>query len=312
VGTGTGAMVIPEAAEMTICLSHADPQEAQGTAPFVSGSPRLHAAWERARHQVRGFAPDIVVFFGTDHRRAFREVIPTVAVALSASARGDRGGPVGEYRVPGHLSRTVAAGLVDREIDAAIAYHPHLDHAFGLTARDLLGGLSTYPIIPVFLNTASPPVPTFRRAAAIGHAVHEVLVESRARILYVGSGGLTHDLPGFYPLDDGINRTEEELNVRNARLNSELRIPGLRFTSEWDHELLAGLATTDHAWLDSTGKDIARRGGNGANEAITWVAAWAAGQAPLATLAYEFDEENSRGMAVVASEPPNSVPRGRV
>jgi 2,3-dihydroxyphenylpropionate 1,2-dioxygenase len=290
-----------DTARLTICLSHADPGAVPGSAPFAAGSPVLHDAWDTARHLVRDFNPEIVVFFGTDHRRTFRQVIPTVAVALAASARGDRGGPTGEYRVPSDLSRIVAAGLLEREVDAAIAYHPHLDHAFGLTARDLLGGLSTYPIMPVFLNTASPPLPTLRRAAAIGRAVHEVLVGRCARVLYLGSGGLTHDLPGFYPLDDGIDWSEEERLERNARLNAELKIPGLTFSSEWDRELLAGLAGTDDAWLDSVGRDIAQRGGNGANEAITWVAAWAAGGEPLATLAYEFDDAHSISTAVTAS-----------
>jgi 2,3-dihydroxyphenylpropionate 1,2-dioxygenase len=286
---------------LTVCLSHADPQPRPGSTPFATGSAHMHQAWESARQLVFEFDPQLVVLFGTDHRRAFRAVIPTVAVALAASARGDRGGPVGDYLVPPELSRTLATGLVDREIDVAIAYHPQLDHAFGLTARDLLGGLSTYPIVPVFINSASPPVPTLRRAAAIGRAVDAVLNGYGQRILYIGSGGLTHDLPGFYPLDDGIDWPEDERLTRNARLNTELRIPGLTFTSEWDRELLAGLEDTDDAWLSQTGSDVARRGGNGANEALTWVAAWAAGGEALTTLAYEFDETHGLGTAVTAS-----------
>ena len=288
-------------ARLTICLSHADPQRRPGSAPFATGSPRIHRAWESARQLVSEFDPELVVFFGTDHRRAFRAVIPTVAVALTASARGDRGGPVGDYRVPSDLSRALASGLVDHEIDVAIAYGPKLDHAFGLTSRDLLGGLSTYPILPVFINSASPPIPTLRRAATIGRAVNDVLTSSGQRILYIGSGGLTHDLPGFYPLDDGIDWSEDERLERNARLNAELRIPGLTFTSEWDRELLAGLERTDEAWLSQTGRDVPRRGGNGANEALTWVAAWAAGGEALTTLAYEFDEVHGVGTAVTAS-----------
>jgi 2,3-dihydroxyphenylpropionate 1,2-dioxygenase len=291
------------AKRLTICLSHADPQPVKGPEPFATGSPAIHEAWVRARLVVADFDPELVVFFGTDHRRAFRDVIPTVAVALAATARGDRGGPLGDYDVPAELSRTLAEQLISRGVDVALAYRPQLDHAFGLTARDLLGGIGAYPVIPVFLNSASPPVPTLRRAAEIGRAVGDALGDRDERILFVGSGGLTHDLPGFYPLDDGIDWPEDERLRRNAELNARLRIPGLRFTPAWDRELLAGLATTDQGWLEEVGRDVATRGGNGANEAVTWVAAWAAGGEAVSVVGYEFDESHgaSTGLAISAS-----------
>ena len=286
---------------LTICLSHADPQETPGPAAFAFGSPLLHGAWDQARQIMAAFDPEIVVLFGPDHRRAFREVIPTVAIALAASGRGDRDSPTGDYQVPADLARDLATSLVERDVDVALAYRPRLDHGFGLTARDLLGGLDARAVIPVFLNAASPPVVTVRRAAAIGRAVGDGLAQRSERILFVGSGGLTHDLPGFYPADDGVDYTEEERLVRIARLSQELRVPGRSFSPTWDSELLAGLAGTGHDWLDAVGHDVAGRAGNGGNEAVTWVAAWAAGGHPLTALAYEFNPAHSSGTGVAVS-----------
>jgi 2,3-dihydroxyphenylpropionate 1,2-dioxygenase len=286
---------------LTICLSHADPGREAGPSALAAGSKVLSAAWENGRQVVADMDPELVVLFGPDHRRAFREVIPTVAVALAASGRGDRDGPIGEYRVPENLARGLVAALVDQHIDVAVAFHPILDHGFGLTARDLLGGLSARAVIPIFLNCTSPPVVTLRRAAAIGRAVGTILDSRPERILFVGSGGLTHDLPGFYPLDDGVDHTEAERQILYARLNEELRVPGRVFTSAWDTELLDGMSTTDGGWLDHVGRDVNERAGNGGNEAATWVAAWAAGGQPLTTLAYEFDDELCIGSAVAVS-----------
>jgi Catalytic LigB subunit of aromatic ring-opening dioxygenase len=128
-----------------------------------------------------------------------------------------------------------------------------------------------------------------------------VLSARPERVLFVGSGGLTHDLPGFYPPDDGVDYTEEARQIRNAKLNAELRVPGRSFTSVWDTELLAGLSRTDDAWLEPIAEDVAGRAGNGGNEAATWVAAWAAGGQALTTLAYEFNDELSIGSGVAVA-----------
>jgi 2,3-dihydroxyphenylpropionate 1,2-dioxygenase len=290
-----------QSARLTICLSHADPQATPGPAAFAFGSPVLHEAWDRARQVVAEFDPELVVLFGPDHRRAFREVIPTVAVALAASGRGDRDGPTGDCQVPSGLARELATGLVERDIDVAVAYHPSLDHGFGLTAQDLLGGLDARAVIPVFLNAASPPVVTLRRAATIGRAVGDTLAPRAERILFVGSGGLTHDLPGFYPLDDGVDYSEEERLIRIGRLSQQLRVPGRSFSSGWDGDLLGGLAGVGDEWLDALGHDVAGRAGNGGNEAVTWVAAWAAGGQGLTRLAYEFNPAQSSGLGVAIS-----------
>jgi 2,3-dihydroxyphenylpropionate 1,2-dioxygenase len=294
---------VSELSRLTVCVGHADPLDEPGEPAFAYGSPVLHGAWNQARSAIAAFDPELVVLFGPDHRRAFRSVIPTVAVALSATGRGDRDGPTGAYRVPSELARELAQGLLQRHIDAAVAYRPVLDHGLGLTARDLLGGLDARPVIPVVLNCASPPVVSLARAAEIGQAVGDSLADRPERILFVGSAGLTHDLPGFYPLDDGVDYSEEELGPLFARLREELAVPGRVFDGTWDREFLAGLSRSDRSWLESVGHDIAGRAGNGACESAAWVAAWAAGGEPLETLAYEFYEGFRAGTAVAVSGP---------
>lgn len=276
---------------LTVCASHLV------TLPSAPHGP-VREAIATARKAVEAFDPDLVVMFGTDHRRAFREVVPTFAVVLEATAQGDVAGPVGHYDVPSELGRAVVADLIAHDFDVATAYRAALDHAFGHTARDLLGEINAKPVLPVFVNCASPPHASFRRAASLGRRIGEFLQDRR--VLYVGSGGLAHDLPGFREPETGVALTEEERQAWIKDVNERAKREGTirELVRTWDEAYLAGVGGTSWEWLDEIGTDLVERGGNGAAECLTWTAAWAAGAQPLTTLAHEFD---TNGRAVVMS-----------
>jgi len=276
---------------LTVCASHLV------TLPSAPHGP-VREAIGTARKAVEAFDPDLVVMFGTDHRRAFREVVPTFAVVLEATAQGDVAGPVGDYDVPSELGRAVVADLIAHDFDVATAYRAALDHAFGHTARDLLGEINAKPVLPVFVNCASPPHASFRRAASLGRRIGEFLQDRR--VLYVGSGGLAHDLPGFREPETGVALTEEERQAWIKDVNERAKREGTirELVRTWDEAYLAGVGGTSWEWLDEIGTDLVERGGNGAAECLTWTAAWAAGAQPLTTLAHEFD---TNGRAVVMS-----------
>lgn len=277
---------------LTVCASHLI------TLPSAPHGP-VREAIGAAREAVDEFDPELVVFFGTDHRRAFRSVVPTFAVVLEATAQGDVAGPTGSYDVPADLGRALIADLVAHEFDIATAYSAALDHAFGHTTRDLLGTISSKPVLPIFINCASPPHATFRRAAALGRRVGEFFADKR--VLYVGSGGLAHDLPGFREPETGVALTEEERQTWIKDVNERARREGTirELVRTWDEAFLAGIGGTSQEWLDEIGADLVERGGNGAAECLTWTAAWAAGDQPLRTLAHEFD---TSGRAVAITE----------
>ncbi|MFD9704663.1 3-carboxyethylcatechol 2,3-dioxygenase [Lentzea sp. NPDC059081] len=277
---------------LTVCASHLI------TLPSAPHGP-VRAAIGAAREAVTAFDPELVVFFGTDHRRAFRAVVPTFAVVLSATAQGDVDGPVGAYDVPSATARDLVADLVAHDFDVATAFDASLDHAFGHTARDLLGAIDAKPVLPVFVNCASPPHASFRRAAALGRRVGEFLASRR--VLYVGSGGLAHDLPGFREPETGEVLTEAERQAWIRSVNERARSEGTirSLVRAWDEEFLAGVAGTSWEWLDSIGDDLVSRAGNGAAECLTWTAAWAAGGEGLVAVAHEFDT-NGRAVAMSA------------
>ena len=154
-----------------------------------------------------------------------------------------------------------------------------------------------FALLPVFINCASPPHASFRRAASLGRHVGEFFADQR--VLYVGAGGLAHDLPGFREPETGAVLTEEERQAWIKSVNERARAEGTirDLVRTWDEAFLAGVGGTSWEWLDSIGTDLVSRAGNGAAECLTWTAAWAAGGQALKTLAHEFDT-NGRAVAM--------------
>lgn len=70
-----------------------------------------------------------------------------------------------------------------------------LYHGFVQIWESLFGTATGLPIIPIFINCAAPPPPSFRRARQLGEAVGRFALQSGKRVLLAASGGLSHDPP---------------------------------------------------------------------------------------------------------------------
>ena len=84
------------------------------------------------------------------------------------------------------------------------------------------------PILPIFVNAAAPPIPTYRRARQLGESVGRFAMRSGKRVLFAASGGLSHDPPvpsiKGAPLEirerliNGRNPTAEAKEAREKRV----------------------------------------------------------------------------------------------
>jgi 2,3-dihydroxyphenylpropionate 1,2-dioxygenase len=281
---------------LAVCASHApgmaaDQEQLQGRT--------FRAGLRAARNAVEAFDPDLVVMFGSDHRRAYEPVIPAVSVVMSAEGYGDHGSPTGQYRIPTPQAVQLAEHLLEAGFDVAASRGVRLDHGFGETLGDLLGGLDVRPVLPVFVNCATPPLVSCARAVALGSAVDEFLsrLDPATKVLVVGSGGLSHSPPTLEVDTLGLSDAERKQIAVAGRARSAEKVD-----PAWDAEFLARLRNGDDAWLSSVPQDVVDKGGVGANEIRTWLAAWAAaGRGPLDTLAYEPVKEWITGMGIVCS-----------
>lgn len=247
------------------------------------------------REAVRQFAPELVVFFGPDHRRAFPDTVPAFTVVESASGYGDWGTPEETYDVPADEALSLATHLVGARFDVTVGRGLALDHGFGQTTVQLFGSLSAVPILPVVVNCVSHPMPSLARVTALARVTDEYIRRTGRRVLYVASGGLSHAPPSLG--HDVVLLSEER---REALIQDGLEAAGIRIDREWDEQFLKLLAVGDLTALSRLRDDDIEVAGVGAHEVRTWAAAAAAGGVPLRTVAYETVPEWITGMAIVA------------
>jgi len=279
---------------MTLCASHSpgvarDAEEVHGA--------QFRAGMRRAKELVEAYDPTLVVFFGSDHRRAFTDTIPAISVVLGAEGLGDLLSPTGPYDVPRETAKDLAGHLLDHGFDVAVTREVALDHGFGQTAADLLGTIDAVPTIPVFVNCATGPLAGPRRSVELGEAVGAFCRDLDERVLYLGSGGLSHNPPTLALIQDIV--PEEERRAVSAAHRGAAKD---QIRPEWDEKFLADLGNADRSWayaLTQADIDVA---GVGANEVRTWLAAYAAGDEPMEKLAYEPVPEWITGMGVAVSK----------
>ena len=184
-----------------------------------------------------------------------------------------------------------------------------VDHGITIPLFKLTGALARYDVLPIFVNCAADPRPSFRRVRAFGEAIGEFLADKDMRITLVGSGGLSHDPPtprlDMSPPDVArrlIVRqtpTQEELDARESRVIKAARDlvvgkgPCLPPSEQWDRDFLdtfLGRRLEDFDRM--TDEEIDRVAGFGAHEVRTWVAAapprarWAISRPSCATITW--------------------------
>ena len=155
----------------------------------------------------------------------------------------------------------------------------------------MLGGLHKYPVIPVFVNGVAPPLPTFKRARILGETVGGFCKTLNRRILFMASGGLSHQPPvpeystateeiRHLLLGAGKNLTPEARQARTERtINAAKRFAVDQSTlhalaPEWDQHFLEVIANNNMIELDEVAnQDVTERAGASTHETKTWVAA---------------------------------------
>jgi len=140
--------------------------------------------------------PDAVMVIGSDHLETFfLSAVPTFAIvggekSKAAFARKS-------YALPIHpFTEEILNDLVADGFDLTYSQDAELGHAFAAVYEWVIEGRSV-PVIPVFVNTYLPPLPTARRCAQLGAAIRDAILKSPYKIAIVASGGMSH-YPGAW------------------------------------------------------------------------------------------------------------------
>jgi 2,3-dihydroxyphenylpropionate 1,2-dioxygenase len=282
------------------------------------------AAVERLRDTAAGLAPDAVVVFGPDHaRNLFYDCMPPFCIGVErVTGVGDYETPRGELPLAGALAREIFDGVTDQGFDPAVSLNLGIDHGLAQVYSKLFPALNV-PMVPVIVNSGCPPLPSFRRCFDFGHAVGRA-VESTAgsaRVLVIGSGGLSHWPPSISAEDPGIPPSWREFLINGRPRMAELeasrqaRAEQLaagestgQVNADWDRALLGRIEHDPGVLGRLDEEDVEGVAGPGAMEVRTWAAATAAWGGPLAWTAYEPVPAWITGMGVASS----IAPAGRV
>lgn len=306
-----------------VCISHSPLMEKNRADPAVER--RFEAAIGEAARQIADWGPDVAIVFFPDHFNGFfYDLMPSFCIGAVANSLGDFGSVPGALDVPEELAVSLAAAVTRAGVDVALSYRMEVDHGATQPVELLSAVYPLTRIIPVFINCAAPPRPTFARVRALGEAVGAWAAASDLNVAVLASGGLSHDPPipamkGASPdvrakLIDGraashAARLARQTRVFNAGHDYVAGTSKLRpLNPEWDRAFLDHLVRGDLTVGDSWDDDeITRLGGRGAHEVRTWVAAFAALQASggyEATVGfYEPIQEWITGIALTTATP---------
>src|SRR5574343_224570 len=150
--------------------------------------------------------PDVVVILYNDHGlNFFLDKMPTFAVGAAPSYQNaDEGWGIPTLPAfPGDqdLSWHLIEELVEEEFDVTTCQEMLVDHAYTLPMKLLWPNAGdSWPVrtVPVCINTVQHPLPSAKRCFKLGQAVGEAIRswDSDARVLVLGTGGLSHQLDG--------------------------------------------------------------------------------------------------------------------
>jgi 2,3-dihydroxyphenylpropionate 1,2-dioxygenase len=146
--------------------------------------------------------PDLVIVIGSDHLETFfLHAVPTFAIVggLHSKAAFARK----TYALPIHpFTEELVEQLVETGFDLTYSQDAELGHAFAAVYEWVIEGRKI-PVVPLFVNTYLPPLPTARRCAALGAAIKHIVEKTSLKVAIVASGGMSH-YPGSwkYPQPD--------------------------------------------------------------------------------------------------------------
>ena len=141
--------------------------------------------------------PDALVIFASDHMETFfLRTVPTFAVMASDRATAAFAGKSWSPPIHRELAEALLEQLVHRDFDMAYSQEADLGHSFAAIFEWILESRQI-PVVPLFVNTYLPPLPSARRCAALGKAIAEIVASRPERVAVLASGGMSH-YPGTW------------------------------------------------------------------------------------------------------------------
>jgi 2,3-dihydroxyphenylpropionate 1,2-dioxygenase len=141
--------------------------------------------------------PDLAIIVGSDHLETFfLSSVPTFAVIAGEKTVARFAGK--DFSIPTHLpfAEELLDSLVANGFDMSYSQDAELGHSFAAVFEWVLGERKI-PVVCIFVNTYLPPLPTARRAEALGKAIKKTIDKRPENVAIIASGGMSH-YPGTW------------------------------------------------------------------------------------------------------------------
>jgi len=324
---------------MLVCVSHSPIIMIRAKAP--ADEPAILALYARCVSAIEHFAPECIVIFGSDHFAGFFLAnMPAYCLGLAAEAVDDVGGFAGKLQVPAGLARKLLVHLRSAGFDPSVSYQMKVDHAFSQPLRRLTGALDRYPTLPLFIGALAPPFMGFARSRAMGTAIGQFFAAQGKRVLFIGSGGLSHHPTRYYPLVGEASPAvaawqmagpqggslserqwltklyEDHVEGADMLISGQRTEQDIKLNPEFDRAFMRRVVTGNLDALAAMDADAAfTTAGIGSLELHTWIAALAAQRAGGGTLPtesiYSPTLEYGIGYGMAYSMPTSNATRKR-
>lgn len=303
-----------------ICMSHSPLMQVKDLRPRERDAERrFYETLRRYRARLKTTPPEVVVIFAPDHFNGFFfDLMPSFCIGTEAQSTEDWSLPKEELKVDAERAEACVRALHRKGFDVAISRRMKVDHGITIPLLKLFGKVRGPKIVPIFVNCAGDPRPTFRRVRRFGAEVGRFFAMQQTNVLFIGSGGLSHDPPTPRPgaprevlqrlidrhtPEEGEYRRRESRVIANARELAAGVGPLLAPDRQWDarfiNRMLEGNLEQCDRYTDSA---VDREAGFGGHEARVWLAAFAAMRAshpaPATLDFYRVIPEWITGMAV--------------
>ena len=141
--------------------------------------------------------PDVLVIFASDHMETFfLQSVPTFCIVAGDRAHASFAGRDWDLPIHQPFAEALLDGLVARGFDMAYSQDATMGHSFAAPFEWVIEGRAI-PVVPFFVNTYLPPLPTAQRCAALGRAIADIVSSRRERVALLASGGMSH-YPGTW------------------------------------------------------------------------------------------------------------------
>jgi hypothetical protein len=121
----------------------------------------------------------------------FLKSVPTFSVVAGEVADAAFAGKTWSPPIHRQLGEGLLEGLVRRDFDMAYSQDAVLGHSFA-ALFEWIRENRDIPVVPIFVNTYLPPLPSARRCAALGKAIAEIISARPENVALIASGGMSH------------------------------------------------------------------------------------------------------------------------